>query len=175
MSDERSKESVSVRIAREAVENYIRNGSIIKPPKDVPNYLKGRAGAFVSIKNKKSLRGCIGTIQPTQPDIAHEIVRNATCAATEDPRFQPVSTDELSELVYSVDILGHPEKIKDEGELDPKMYGVIVESGPRRGLLLPNLEGIETTPEQIAIAKRKAGILPDEPVTLYRFKVTRYY
>ncbi|MDI6689008.1 MAG: AmmeMemoRadiSam system protein A [Actinomycetota bacterium] len=171
----REKESAPVRLAREAVEKYIREGKIIKPSEDLPDYLhKRRAGAFVSIKKEGTLRGCIGTTAPTQPNLACEIIRNAIHSATRDPRFWPIEPSELSDLVYSVDVLEEPEEIPDESNLDPREYGVIVESKGRTGLLLPDLEGVNTVEEQVAIARKKAGIPLEEPVKLYRFKVARY-
>ena len=120
------------------------------------------------------LRGCIGTIEPLRESLAREIIENAISAGTADPRFSPVTAGELPHLSYSVDVLLTPEKISGKKELDPKRYGVIVESGRRRGLLLPDLEGVNTAEEQLAIALQKAGISPGEPYRLYRFLVRRY-
>src|SRR5690606_25275823 len=121
------------------------------------------------------LRGCIGTIFPTQPTFLEEIRHNAIAAALHDPRFDPVQVDELPDLVYTVDRILPPEPVAGPADLDPQKYGVIVRSGGKTGLLLPNLEGVETIEEQLAIAKRKAGIGPEEPVTLERFEVVRYF
>ena len=137
--------------------------------------LKDKAGVFVSLHKHDRLRGCIGTIAPTTGSIAKEIVRNAVCAATEDPRFDPVTADELKWLDISVDVLGRPEPIDGPEELDVKRYGVIVTNGHRRGLLLPDLDGVDTVEEQIAIARRKAGIREKEPVRLERFEVIRHH
>jgi AmmeMemoRadiSam system protein A len=134
-----------------------------------------KAGVFVSIHKKNGdLRGCIGTFEPQQKNVAKEVIANAVSAATRDPRFEPVSPEELDNLEYSVDVLTPPEPIKDESQLDPKKYGVIVEAGWRRGLLLPDLEGVDTVDYQIDISRQKAGIGPNEPVKLYRFEVKRY-
>lgn len=162
-----------VKLAKEAVEAYIREGKVIKPKELTPE-MKGRAGVFVSIKKFGELRGCIGTFEPTKANIAEEIIANAISSATQDPRFPPVREDELKELEYSVDVLTKPEPVKDIKELDPKRYGVIVVRGWRKGLLLPDLEGVDTVEEQIDICRRKAGILPDEPIEIYRFEVKRY-
>jgi AmmeMemoRadiSam system protein A len=132
------------------------------------------AGVFVSIYRNDSLRGCVGTIAPTTDSIAQEIIKNAVSAGLYDNRFDEVSVSELSELVYSVDVLSPPEEIADAKELDVKKYGVIVSKGNKRGLLLPDLNGIDTVEEQIAIAKRKAGISDKDKVKLERFLVTRY-
>ena len=137
--------------------------------------LTDKAGVFVSLHKHDRLRGCIGTIAPTTGSIAEEIVRNAVCAATEDPRFDPVTPDELKWLDISVDVLGRPEPIEGPEELDVKRYGVIVTNGRRRGLLLPDLDGVDTVEEQIAIARRKAGIREKEPVKLERFEVIRHH
>lgn len=162
-----------VRLAKEAVENYVRHRRVVKPEKLTPE-MQGRAGVFVSLKKRGQLRGCIGTFLPTRENIAEEVVANAISSATHDPRFLPVTPEELDELEYSVDVLSEPEPVKDLSELDPRKYGVIVECGYRRGLLLPDLEGVDTVEEQIRICRAKAGIAPDEPVKLYRFTVKRY-
>jgi len=170
------EESAYVRLARETIENYIKNGKMISLPNDLPDeMIKHKAGVFVSIKKIGNLRGCIGTFMPTQENIAYEIIRNAISATVDDPRFPPVTVSELNDLVISVDILSSPEEISDILELDPKKYGVIVSSGYKKGLLLPDLEGVDTAEEQVDIAKRKAGIYSNEKVKLYRFEVKRYY
>lgn len=170
------KESAYVRLARETIENYIKNGKMISPPNDLPDeMIKQKAGVFVSIKKIGNLRGCIGTFMPTQENIAYEIIKNAISAAVDDPRFPPVTVSEFNDLTISVDVLSSPEEISDISELDPKKYGVIVNSDYKKGLLLPDLEGVDTAEEQVDIAKRKAGIYPGEKIKLYRFEVKRYY
>lgn len=162
------------RLARDVIESYV-NGNGIPSIEGASEELTGKkAGVFVSLKKNGELRGCIGTIEPTKPTIAEEIASNAVSSATRDPRFPPVSPGELSELEYSVDVLGEAEEIPDMSYLDPEEYGVIVRSGNRSGLLLPDLEGVDTAENQVAIAKMKARISPSEPVQLYRFKVIRY-
>ena len=163
-----------VELARKAVDNFVREHRIIKPPSDLPEKLSGKAGVFVSLHKGHELRGCIGTFSPARSSIAEEIIINAIHSATEDPRFTPVAAYELAELTYSVDVLSEPEPVDSKDQLDPVKYGVIVESGLRRGLLLPDLEGVETADRQIEICRMKAGIGPFEPVQLYRFEVTRY-
>ena len=163
-----------VKLAKETVETYIKEGKILKPPKELTSEMKERAGVFVSIKKYGELRGCIGTFEPTKANVAEEIIANAISSATRDPRFPPVNVAEFPYLTYSVDILTKSEPVESIKELDPKRYGVIVESGWRRGLLLPDLEGVNTLEEQIAICRQKAGILPNEPIKLYRFEVKRY-
>ena len=167
--------SPHVKLAMDAISAYVLNGRVIEPPADLPPELADRAGVFVSLKKFGELRGCIGTIEPTQPSIAHEIIQNAISASTRDPRFLPVEPEELEMLACSVDVLAPPEPVDDLRLLDPRNYGVIVECGMRRGLLLPNLEGIDRVEDQIAIACRKAMIRLDEPMKLYRFEVKRYY
>ena len=135
---------------------------------------ESKAGVFVSIHKDGMLRGCIGTIAPVAGCVAEEILRNAVSSGTEDPRFPPVEKEELDTLVYSVDVLGAPEPVSSPGELDVKKYGVIVTKGRKRGLLLPDLEGVDTVEEQIAIARRKAGIGEEDTVTLERFEVIRH-
>ena len=164
-----------VQLAKRAVELYVREGKVLPVrEEDLPEELCRRAGVFVCLKEQQMLRGCIGTFQPTEPTIAHETVRNAISAATHDPRFQSVRPEELEDLRYTVDVLTAPEPVTGKSELDPRRYGVIVRSGGRRGLLLPDLEGVDTAERQIAIAMQKAGIMPGSPVDLSRFEVRRY-
>ncbi len=166
-------ESYLVRLARNTLESYV-TGSPSPVLADVPEEFKKSAGVFVSIKKHGNLRGCIGTIEPATSSIAEEVSANAISAGINDPRFQPVRKDELDDLDYSVDVLQPPEPISGLHQLDPMKYGVIVRSGRRSGLLLPNLEGIDSAEEQVRIARQKAGIRPDEPVKLERFEVVRY-
>jgi len=163
-------------LARSAVETFIRSGQILDPGEATHGLLGTPAPCFVSLKTLDGeLRGCIGTIEPARDTLAHEIVANALSAATNDPRFEPVRVEELSNLRYSVDVLFPPEKT-EMSELDPAVFGVIVEdqSGARRGLLLPDIAGITDAGQQVEIAARKAGIAAGEPVRLWRFKVERF-
>ena len=170
-----SEEHPLVQLARSTIESYVVHGTLIDPPRELSAEMEKRAGVFVSLHSRGNLRGCIGTIEPTQPNVAQEIIHNAINAATEDPRFPPVRPNELSELEISVDVLTEPEQVESEDQLDPKRYGVVVRSGVRRGLLLPDLEGIDTVRQQVDIARRKAWIDPGEKVELYRFEVIRYH
>ena len=163
-----------VEISKMAVEAYIRDGAVLLPPGETPAELKDRAGGFVSLKKGGMLRGCIGTIEPCCPSLAEEAIANAICSATRDPRFLPVEEHELEHLEYSVDVLSPPEPVSGLQELDPRHYGVVVERGTRRGLLLPDLDGVDTPEQQVDIARRKAGIGLDESVQLYRFLVQRF-
>ncbi|BBB91412.1 MAG TPA: AmmeMemoRadiSam system protein A [Methylomusa anaerophila] len=167
-------ESAPVTLAKASLKYYLENKRLMQPPQAIAPVLAGQAGAFVSFKKDGELRGCIGTFAPTQPTIAEEIIRNAVSAGTEDPRFWPIELDELPELDVSVDILSEPEPVTSFDLLDPKKYGVIVRKGRQSGLLLPDLEGVDTVQDQVSIARRKAGIRPDEQIELYRFTVTRY-
>ena len=165
--------SVIVELARKAVERYIGQGKVFRPRKLTPEMKQG-AGVFVSIKKHGELRGCIGTFMPTRTNVAEEIVVNAISSATQDPRFMPVEPSELDGLEYSVDILSEPEPVQSADNLDPRKYGVIVECGYRRGLLLPDLAGVDKVEEQIDICRAKAGISAGEPIRLYRFRVERF-
>ena len=173
----KESEDAYVRLARQTIEAYVGERKQISIPKDLPEEMyENRAGVFVSLKEEGRLRGCIGTIAPVQKNIAEEIVANAISASTKDPRFYPVQPDELDKLVYSVDVLGTPEAITSPDELDVKRYGVIVTKGRKRGLLLPNLDGVDTVEDQITIAKQKAGISTyDAAVQLERFEVVRHF
>lgn len=166
-----------VQLAKNTIERYIREQTIYQPKEEelTREMRTAQAGAFVSIHKDGELRGCIGTIAPTRDTLAEEIIGNAISAATRDPRFPAIKPGELDSLLISVDVLGEAQPILSTEELDVRRYGVIVEKGFRRGLLLPDLEGVDTAEYQIAIAKRKAGIPEDEPnVHLYRFEVVRH-
>ncbi len=170
------EESVPVQLARNSIVYYLKTNQKISQPTDLPGDLTDqRAGVFVSLKKDGNLRGCIGTLFPTQGNIALEIIENAISAAFRDPRFSPLTIHEIDFLSISVDILSPPEEINDINLLDPKKYGVIVSSGCKKGLLLPNLEGVDSIEYQIDIAKQKAGIYPGESVQLSRFEVKRYH
>jgi len=162
-----------VRLAKKTVEAYIKEGKVFKPQR-LTLRMKEKAGVFVSIHKLGELRGCIGTIEPQRSNVAEEIILNAISSATRDPRFLPITPYELKDLDYSVDVLTTPQPVKSKDQLDPRQYGVIVEAGWRKGLLLPDLEGVDTVEEQIDICRQKAGIPPNEPVKLYRFEVKRY-
>jgi AmmeMemoRadiSam system protein A len=165
-----------VKLAKNTIELYIREGKVLHVrEEDLTPEMKEQSGVFVCLKVRGMLRGCIGSFQPTESDVAHEVVQNAVSAATQDPRFQMVRANELDTLEYSVDVLTPPELIHDSRELDPRRYGVIVRSGGRRGLLLPDLEGVDTVEYQISIAMQKAGIPPGTQVELSRFEVKRYH
>lgn len=165
-----------VRLARQSMEAYILRGETIPLPEGLPEDMARRqAGAFVSIHKEGTLRGCIGTISPTRDSLAEEIIHNAISASTEDPRFPPIGPEELSRLDISVDVLGEPEPIPSEDYLDVKRYGVIVTSGQKRGLLLPDLAGVDTPRQQVSIACRKAGIRKGERYSLERFEVIRHH
>ncbi|WP_041076618.1 AmmeMemoRadiSam system protein A [Thermotoga caldifontis] len=167
-----------VKWAIKSIESYILDGRMVDPIKDgaPEELLNRRAGAFVSLHLLDgSLRGCIGTFMPTRSNLALEIRDNAIAAATQDPRFEPVTPEELDDIEVTVDILSEPEKVADTSQLDPKRYGVIVVSGYRRGLLLPDLPGVDSVEEQLRIALRKAGISERERFDVYRFTVERYH
>lgn len=194
-----SEEDAYVALARRSLEHYVRYGEMIPVDMALDNLSAGagaggpepdqedmfnqvyealrttKAGVFVSIHKNGALRGCIGTISPVCETVAEEIVRNAVSAGTCDPRFPAVRESELPYLSYSVDVLGEAEPVKDVGELDVRRYGVIVSKGRRRGLLLPDLDGVDTVEEQLRIARQKAGIREeDADVAVERFEVIRH-
>ena len=171
----RQGEDAYTSLARLNAEHFVRTGQYIELPPDLPaELLSQQAGVFVSIKKQGRLRGCIGTIAPTQKHIAAEILKNSVSAACHDPRFEPIQPDELADLTYSVDVLAPAEPVSDPNDLDVLRYGVIVSSGYKRGLLLPNLEGVDTVEQQIDIARQKAGISQRENYKLERFEVVRH-
>jgi AmmeMemoRadiSam system protein A len=162
-----------VNLARAAIASHLSGKPLPQP--DPLEYNFEAAGAFVSLKKGGKLRGCIGTLQPVQPSLAREIMDNAVSAATKDPRFEPLTLEELEDVTISVDVLSAPEPVSGLEDLDPSRYGVIVKSGWRKGVLLPDLPGILTAEEQVGIARQKAGIGEGEDVELLRFEVKRYY
>ena len=169
------REDAYVKLARETVEKYVRDGVLNSVPAWAPDEMTGRkAGVFVSIHEDGRLRGCIGTILPVYGSIAEEIIHNAVSASTRDPRFDPIRPEELDRLEIHVDVLTEPERISGKEELDVKRYGVIVSSGSRRGLLLPDLDGVDTVDEQVEIAMKKGGITARDRITLERFEVIRH-
>ncbi|MBR5965410.1 MAG: AmmeMemoRadiSam system protein A [Treponema sp.] len=176
LEQKRKKSDDYVKLARASAEHFVKTGSVMALPDWTPaELLNTKAGAFVSIHKFGALRGCIGTIASTQKNLALEIIHNAVSAVSKDPRFEPVTEDELKYLDINVDVLGEAEPIKSQAELDVKKYGVIVQSGYKRGLLLPDLDGVDTVEQQVAIARRKGNIAPSEKVQLFRFEVVRHY
>lgn len=175
LTDRKAGEDEYVRLARLSVETWVKTHKKARLPDDVPTELtERRAGVFTTLHENGRLRGCIGTTAPTTDSIAAEILQNGISACSRDPRFDPVTVDELPYLEYSVDVLGAPVDISSPEELDVKRYGVIVSCGGRRGLLLPDLEGVDSVEQQIDIARQKGGIGAKERFTLQRFEVVRH-
>ncbi|MFN2341039.1 MAG: AmmeMemoRadiSam system protein A [Halanaerobium sp.] len=169
------KEKFITDLARKAVEEYIVSGKETEVVEsELPEILKKEAGVFVTLKKNGKLRGCMGTFKPVQKNAAYEIISNAMTAAENDPRFPELKKEELNQISISVDILSEPEQVRDKSELDPKKYGILVKGGHQTGLLLPDLEGVETADKQLNIAKRKAGLREDAEVEIYRFTVSRF-
>ncbi len=176
MREKAEKSDAFVKLARASVESWVRDRRVLPLPADLPAELRARrAGAFVSIHKNGQLRGCIGTISAAEDCLGQEIIQNAISASSRDPRFSPITPDELRYLEISVDVLGDAEPVDSPDKLDAKRYGVIVTRGRKRGLLLPDLDGVDTVEEQIRIAKKKAGIREDEDCSLERFEVVRHY
>lgn len=202
-----------VSLAKLAVENYIKEKKVIKPPEDLPkDFLTKKSGVFITIEKQGQLRGCIGTYLPTKENIAKEVIQNAIAAAAEDYRFGPLQKEELPELSYTVYIINTPELIKNMTDLNPKKYGIIVKTlpisfprpigpastrsrgergspegaagtdvmfnghtPPKSGLLLPDLNGIETIEEQVSLACQKGKINPQtENIIVYKFTVEKF-
>jgi len=164
-----------VQLARKTIEANIKERRLVEAPEKLSTEMAERAGVFVSIHKKGSLRGCIGTFNATTKNVAEEVIKNAIEASTRDPRFSPITEKELDDLEISVDVLTAPVPVNSSKDLDAKKFGVIVKAGARRGLLLPDLPGVDTPEEQIRICKQKAWIADDEPVELYRFEVRRFH
>ncbi len=176
LATRKANEDPWVKLARRSLETYVKTSQrLTSLPEDLPTEMTTQqAGAFVSLQKNGQLRGCIGTIAPTCENLAWEIVQNAISACSRDPRFSPVRPNELDELEYSVDVLGAPEPVDSPAALDPKTYGVIVSCGGRRGLLLPDLDGVDSVEAQLSIALQKGGIRENEPYKIERFKVVRH-
>ena len=169
-------ESIPVALARKSIAYYLQNRKKLPLPDDLPpELIEQQAGVFVSLKKGERLRGCIGTFLPNKDNIALEIIENAISSAIHDPRFSPVTLDEVGSLSISVDVLSAPEEIKNNSQLNPKKYGVIVSCGYKKGLLLPDLEGVDTIEQQIDITRQKAGIYADEDFKIERFEIKRYH
>ena len=171
----KQKEDCYIKLARQTIEEYIRTGNTPKLTNNIDNeLLNNKSGVFVSIHKFGSLRGCIGTILPIHNCIAEEIIQNAISASSKDDRFPPITKEELDYLDIKVDVIKEPELILSKEELDVKKYGVIVSSGYKRGLLLPDLDGVDTIDQQISIAMKKGNITNNETITLERFEVIRH-
>lgn len=174
--DLRSSESDYVKLARMSLEHYLKSGTYMDLPEDISEeILNKKQPVFVSIKKNGRLRGCIGSLKSFEKNTAMEIIKYAVEAGIRDFRFTPVSLDEVDELTFSVDVLHESEPVEDMAGLDPINFGVIVKKGNRKGLLLPNIEGVDTVDEQLRIALNKAGIDDDEDYEIERFRVERYH
>ena len=164
-----------VKLAKETIRSYITNKVTPQPPEDLAKEFMERRGVFVSIKKHGQLRGCIGTVEPTKNNVAEEVIHNAISASTQDPRFPAITPDELEDLTISVDLLSSLEKVTDPSQLNPKKYGILVSSKSKKGVLLPDLEGVDTIDEQLRISKSKGGIAHREKFEIQRFEVKRFY
>jgi AmmeMemoRadiSam system protein A len=164
-----------VALAYQAIEDYLTKGQTMHTPDPLPDDMAESRAVFVSLHTGDGmLRGCRGTISPTEPNLAQAIINTAIASATDDPRFPPMSAGELDDLDVKVDVLSDMESVTDPNELDEKKYGVVIKSGYRRALLLPDIAAVDSVPRQLELVRRKAGIGPDEPAELHRFTVTRY-
>jgi MEMO1 family protein len=168
-------EHALVALARHAILHFLTTGNHLECTDEITAEWQRPAGAFVSLTQRGELRGCIGTCMATQLSLGQEIIQNAVAAATADPRFPPITLNDMEEMHICVDILTSPEKVEGTEQLDPVRYGVIVRAGTRGGVLLPDIPQVTTAEQQLAIARRKAGIRSDEPVEIYQFEVTRYH
>ena len=163
-----------VTLAVRSVRHFLEHGVPLPCPENLTDDLVQPKGAFVTIKNGIELRGCVGELKPSHDNLAIEIIQNAISAASRDPRFPPVSKDEIADLTFSVDVLTPLEKVKDMSELDSKKFGLTVTSGDKQGVLLPDLEGVDTVADQLRICLKKGGIDANESYEMHRFEVQRY-
>lgn len=169
------KKHLFIRLACQAIETYLITGQTIAPPRPLPPELEDQGAVFVSLHLADGrLRGCRGTIAPTQPNLAEAIIHTAIASATDDPRFPPMTAAELPGLQVKVDVLSPMEPVTDLSQLDEKTYGVLIQSGYNRALLLPDIPAVDSVARQLELVRRKAGLSPAEPAELYRFTVTRY-
>ena len=164
-----------IELAHKAIKTYLETGQIAAAPTPLPENMTRPGAVFVSLHTADGqLRGCRGTITPTQPTLAQAIIHTAISSAVDDPRFPPITLSEIQGLQIKVDVLSSMEPVTDTSVLDEKVYGVLIESGSRRALLLPNISSVKSVPHQLELVRRKAGLSPTEPAQLYRFTVTRY-
>ncbi len=163
-----------ITLARDSVGHFLNHHTKLPCPDPLSRDLQTRSGVFVSIKKGRQLRGCVGTLEPSEANLAVEIIENALKAALHDPRFSPVSVEELEDLSYSVDVVRPLEKISSTSELDPEVYGLVVRSNGKQGVLLPDLEGVDSIEDQIRICRDKGKITDDEPIEMHRFRVDRF-
>ncbi|MGP0630668.1 AmmeMemoRadiSam system protein A [Nitrospina sp. 32_T5] len=161
-------------LARKAVSHYLRHQEPLPCPNSLPDSLTRRAGAFVSIKKNGTLRGCIGTLEPQQGTLAAEIIENAVKAATKDPRFDPVTQEEMDHLTFSIDVLSPLERVTDFSMLDPKQYGLVIRNDKKQGVLLPDLDGVPTVAEQVRLCRIKGGFTDEDDQECFRFRVQRF-
>ncbi len=162
-------------LARSAIKIYLETSQFMAPPTPLPPEMTKPGAVFVSLHSADNqLRGCRGTITPTKPNLAEAIIHTAITSATDDPRFSPVLATEIEGLKIKVDVLSPMELVLDINTLDEKIYGVFIESNQQQALLLPNISAVKDVPHQLELVRRKAGLSPNEPATLYRFMVTRY-
>ena len=170
----KSLPNIRIALATKAVKHFVESGEISPCPENLPNELKIQSGTFVSIKRKSRLRGCIGSVLPQTENLAKEIIQNAIYAASRDPRFSPILKSELPDLTFSIDVLSSPEKVKSITELDCRRFGVIVKHDGQQGILLPNLDGVDTVKKQIQICLEKARLKKESPFEIFRFESKRY-
>ena len=162
-------------LAQQAIETYLKSGENIRAPSPLPGFLAEPGNVFVSLHNVDgSLRGCRGSVMSTESTLADAIIKTAIASAIDDPRFPPMNLSEAEGVKIKVDVLSPLELVMNINELDEKTYGVFIQSGQRQALLLPDIQAVNTVPEQLDLVRRKAGLSPTEPAQLYRFTVTRY-
>ena len=165
-----------IALAQKSIQKYLETGHTIAVPAHLPAFMQEPRAVFVTLHTASGhLRGCRGTLTPTEPTLAEAVIKTAIASATDDPRFTPMSLREMAGLQIKVDVLSPMEPVTETDQLDEKVYGVVIQSGQRRAVLLPDISGVDSVPRQLELVRKKAGIRPDEPVTLYRFTVTRYH
>lgn len=163
-----------IRLARDTVEFFVKNKKRPFFDRNKYNIPFKSAACFVTLKNESGLRGCIGSAYPLRQDLFQEIIENAISVCDKDDRFEEVDESELSELFISVDVISEPQKVGGILDLNPKKFGIVVETKEKQGVLLPEIEGIRTPSDQLRLALKKAGIDEYEEYTIKRFTVERH-
>ncbi|HET8931947.1 MAG TPA: AmmeMemoRadiSam system protein A [Polyangiales bacterium] len=163
-----------LRVAREAIEQSLSGGDL-PAYTPLPEPWREPRGVFVTLRKQTgALRGCVGHLSPTGRTLLDEVAACAIAAAERDTRFRPVSARELPSLRIEISLLSPSEPVSDHSQLDPRRYGVIVSCGGARGVLLPDVEGVDTVEDQIRIAADKGGLPANRPWEIERFEVLKH-
>lgn len=178
-----------VKLARKAVERYLRSGVVMAVPEDTPQKLRGLGASFVTLlklkgRDERELRGCVGYVRPVE-SLALNVIHAAIAAATEDPRFMPLELKELDKVIFEVSVLSGMEELSRNPRRRPEEFaigrdGLMVEYGLYSGLLLPEVPVEYCWDNETFLAETcfKAGLSPDcwlnEDVKVFRFRTRTF-